>query len=215
MSPGAALLAALGDLYRQSWRLLLLNAAFSAAVVPLAVAALWAPVALVGAVLVAGPAALALMHCAVTLAQTEDLSLRCGLVGLRLHWRRGLVLALLLGVVVAVGIFAVLTYGRADVWPLAGVALYILLALAAFQIPLLPLAVAEPGLPLRDVLRSAAVVVFRRPLQVFALAVALAIVNLAGAAAAVLPLLTLTVAYSFLAAAHFTLPRRSLVEAHA
>lgn len=215
MRPGAALLAALGDTYRQSWRLLLLNAAFSATVVPLLVAAIWAPIALVGAVLVAGPTALALMHCTVTLAQTEELSLRCGLVGLRLHWRRGLALAALVGLVVAAGVVAVLAYGRADVWPLAGVALYLLLALGAFQIPLLPLAVSEPGLSLQDVFRSAAVVVFRRPLQVFALAVALAIVNLAGAAAALLPLLTLTVAFSFLAAAHFTVPRRSPVEAHA
>jgi hypothetical protein len=43
-----------------------------------------------------------------------------------------------------------------------------------------------------------------------ALAFLLLLVNLLGAAAAVLPLLTLTVAYSFLAAARFTLPHDPL-----
>lgn len=213
MTPGAALVAALGDFYRQSWRLLLLNAGFSTTVLPLLVLSIWAPLALVPAVLVAGPATLALMHCAVTLAQTEDLSLRCALEGVRLHWRRGVVLAAGAAIVVALGVVAVDTYGRAGFWPLAALAFYLLLALLALQIPLLPLAVAEPGRPLLDVLRAAATVVLRRPVQVGVLGIALAAVNLAGAAAALLPLLTLTIAFSFLAAAHFTVPRPGPLEA--
>ncbi|MGH3103502.1 MAG: hypothetical protein ACRDN6_05330 [Gaiellaceae bacterium] len=213
MSVGGALRAALADTYHQSWRLVLLNAALSAAVVPLLVAALWVPVALVVAILVAGPLALALMHCAVTLAQTEELSLRCWPAGVRLLWRRGLVLGLLVGVVVVAGIVAVEAYARADAWPLAALVLYVLAAFVALQLVLWPLAVSEPRAPLRSVLRSAATVFFQRPLELAALAAALAAVNLVGAAAALMPFLTLTVAYSFLAAAHFTLPRPPIREA--
>ena len=64
-----ALSAALRGMWEQSWRLLLANAALSAGVLPFLVAALWAPVALVGAALVAGPLAMALMHCAVELVR--------------------------------------------------------------------------------------------------------------------------------------------------
>ena len=52
----------------------------------------YVPMALVLLIL-AGPIAAALMHCAVTLAQTEDLRLGDAFIGLRLHWRRGLLLA--------------------------------------------------------------------------------------------------------------------------
>ena len=45
LPPGAALRAALRDLYAHSWRFFLLNAALSVCVVPLAVAGLWAPAA--------------------------------------------------------------------------------------------------------------------------------------------------------------------------
>ena len=38
------------------------------------------------------------------------------------------------------------------------------------------------------------------------------LVNLAGVAAALIPFLTLTIAYSFLAAAHFALPREPVPE---
>jgi hypothetical protein len=52
----------------------------------------------------------------------------------------------------------------------------------------------------------------RRPRAAFGLAFALTLVNLAGLAAALMPFLTLTIAYSFLAAAHFALPPRPLLE---
>jgi hypothetical protein len=212
-SAGGALVAALADMYHQSWRLALLNAALSAVLLPLVIAAAWVPLLLVPTALLAGPLLAALMHCAVTLAQTEDLSLRCGLAGLRLHWRRGLELGTLVAVIGAAGFVALVTYGRAGTWVFAAVVLYVLLAFGAFQLTLWPLAVAGSGLPLRDVLASAVQTALRRPLQAVLLTVALMLVNLAGAAAALMPLLTLTVAYSFLAAAHFALPETHVREA--
>jgi hypothetical protein len=205
-SAGDALLAALADTYHHSWRLVVLNTALSAVLVPLVVAALWAPLALVPTLMLAGPLLAALMHCAVTLARTEDLRLRDGLDGLRLHWRRGLVLGLAAAFVIAAGAVAVYTYGRAGTWVLAAIVLYLLVAFAAYQLALWPLAVSGRATPLRTVAASAGRTAFRRPLQAVVLALALAAINLAGAAAALMPLLTLTVAYSFVAAAHFALP---------
>jgi hypothetical protein len=49
-----------------------------------------------------------------------------------------------------------------------------------------------------------------RPLTAFGFALVLAVVNVLGIAAAVLPFLTLTIAYSFLAATHFALPRNEV-----
>ena len=89
LPPGAALRAALRDLYAQSWRFFLLNAALSACLVPLAVAGFWAPPAWLF-LLAGGPLAAALVHCAVVVATTGELRLREALTGLRLHWRRGL-----------------------------------------------------------------------------------------------------------------------------
>lgn len=213
MSPGAALMAALGDLYRQSWRLLLLNAALSAATVPLLVAALWVPVALLPAVLVGGPLSLALMHCAVTLAETEEMSLSCVRTGLRLHWRRGLAVGATSGLAALVGAVALVAYARSGLWPLVALIAYLLAALVLFLMALLPLAVLAPATPLRIVARQAVEVVIRHPMQGFVLLISLVAVNTLAAAAALLPLLTLTVSYSFLAAAHFTLSRRPSPEA--
>jgi hypothetical protein len=206
ISAADALVAALADLYHQSWRLALLNAGLSAALLPLLVAALWVPLLLVAAVVLAGPLLMALMHCTVTLARTEDLRLGDAVEGLRLHWRRGLLLGLAAAFVVAAGVVAIVGYGRAGAWVLAAVALYVLVLFAAYQLALWPLAAADRSRPLREVLAAAARTALRRPLQALLLAVALALVNLLGAAAALMPLLTLTVAYSSLAAAHFALP---------
>ena len=210
---GSALREAAWDFWNQSWRLALLNAALSAAVVPLVVLAIWVPLVLVLAVLVAGPLALALMHCAVTLAETEDLRLEVALEGLRLHWRRGLVLGAIAGAVAGTGLFAASEYGRAGAWPLAALVVYVLFAFGVFQLCLWPLAAHEPGSPLRALARAAGEVAFRRPFETAALGIALLVINLAGAAAALMPLLTLTIAYSFLAAAHYVLPRNPLREA--
>jgi hypothetical protein len=208
-----ALGAALRGMWAQSWRLFLANAALSVGVLPFLVAALWAPLALVGAALVAGPLAMALMHCAVELVREDELSLRCWPAGLRLHWRRGLALGSGCGLVVAAGVLALDTYAGAGRTVLAAIVLYVLLAFGVYQLALWPLAVAENRAPLRSVARAAADVVLRAPLPATLLAVALLLVNAVGAAAALMPLLTLTLAFSALAAAHFTLPRDPLRKA--
>jgi hypothetical protein len=208
-----ALGAALRGMWEQSWRLLLANAALSAGVLPFLVAALWAPLALVGAALVAGPLAMALMHCAVELVREDELSLRSWAAGLRLHWRRGLALGAACALVVGAGVLAIGTYAGAGQTLLAIVVLYVLLAFGVYQLALWPLAVAERAAPLRTVARAAADVVLRAPLAATLLAVALLLLNAVGAAAALLPLLTLTLAFSALAAAHFTLPRDPLRKA--
>lgn len=210
---GGALRSAVSDFYSQSWRLALLNTALSVAVLPPLVLALWTPLALVLAVLVAGPLAMALMHCAVTLAETQDLRLGCAVAGLRLHWRRGLGLGAASGAVLIAGVIAVPAYGRTVAWPLVAIVLYVLFAFGVLQLCLWPLAVHEPGSPFLRVVRAAVEVMFRRPLETLALGVALLIVNLVGVAAALMPFLTLTVAFSFLAAAHYVLPRNPLREA--
>ena len=214
MTVGAALRTALGDFYRQSWRLFLLNAALSAFVVTLVLAGAYVPMALVLLVL-AGPLAAALMHCAVTLAQTEDLRLAEAVTGLRLHWRRGLVLWAVALAVVGAGATALVSYARAGTWavPLVLLTLYVLVVFALVQLALWPLAVFERDRELKAVVRDAARAVLRRPAGFAALGLVLALLNLAGAAAALAPLLTLTVAYSALAAAHFTLPRSPIREA--
>jgi len=205
-----ALGAALRGMWAQSWRLSLANAALAAGVLPFLVAALWVPLALVGAALVAGPLAMALMHCAVELVREDDISLGTWATGLRLHWRRGLALGAACALVLAAGLLAVDAYAGAGRTVLAVVVLYVLLAFGVYQLALWPLAVAERGAPLRAIARAAVDVVLRAPVPATLLAVALLVLNAVGAAAALLPLLTLTLAFSALAAAHFTLPRDPL-----
>lgn len=207
MSVRAALRQALRDMYEQSWRLVILNSALSAAVLAVLVLASYAPVALVLGVGV-GPLVAALMHCAVSLVREQDLRLGCAVEGVRLHWLRGLQLAALAGVVVLAGIVAVRAYGSSGALalPLAFVAAYLLALFLVFQLLLWPLAVAERDRSLRDVLADAGVALLRRPRPAVGLAFVLLVINALGAAAAVLPLLTMTVAYSFVAAARFALP---------
>jgi hypothetical protein len=213
MTVRRSLRAALGDFYRQSWRLLLLNTALSLMVLAILAAALVAPVAL-GLLVLAGPAAAALMHCAVVLAQTEDLRLRDAATGLRLHWRRGLVLATLLAGAALLGSVAIAFYGGAGAlaWPLAALVTYSLALVALFQLAVWPVAVFERERALGDVLRLAAYTLLRRPIGFAALGLVLFLLNALGAAAALVPFLTLTIAYSFLAAAHYALPRSPLRE---
>ena len=213
MTAGGALWAALRDLYAQSWRLLLLNAALGSYLVAVVLVGLWLPLAW-ALVLLAGPLAMALMHCAVEVAQTEDLRLRSALVGLRLHWRRGLALGAA-GLFVAVaGAVAVAAYGRGTLlaWPFAVFAAYVLSLFGVYQLLLWPLAASDEDRPLTAIAREALVALLRRPVQACLLFAALLLVNLAGLAAALMPFLTLTVAYTFLAAAHFALPRSPLPE---
>ena len=102
MSLARALGVAATDLYHQSWRLVVLNALLGAVLVGVVLASLAMRPALVLLVLL-GPVAAAVMHCAVTLAQTEDLRLSEVLVGLRRHWRRGLVLGVLVAAAAILG----------------------------------------------------------------------------------------------------------------
>jgi hypothetical protein len=160
-------------------------------------------------VVLLGPAVAAVMHCTVTLAQTEELRLTEAVVGLRRHWRRGLALGVLVAAAAILGAIAVPFYSTAGAWawPLAALSVYVLLVFALFQLALWPLAVFEEARPFRAVVRDAALVVGRRPLGFAGLALALLFVNVIGVAAAILPFLTLTIAYSFLVSAHFALPK--------
>jgi hypothetical protein len=206
MSARRALGLACGDLYRNSWRLVPVNAALGAVLVFSAVAAIAVHALLVLAVL-AGPLAVALAHCSVTLVRTGNLVLADAWEGLRLHWRRGLGLG---AAGVALGVLAALAvhvYTRSSIgWPFAFVTLYLVVLLGIYAAVLTTVAVASPELPLRLAARTAATLAAQRPGTTLLLGLALLLVNLAGVAAAVMPFLTITVAYSFVAVAHFVLP---------
>jgi hypothetical protein len=206
MSARRALRLAFGDLYQNSWRLLLVNAALGAVLVFSAVAAIAVHALLVLAVL-AGPLATALAHCSVTLVRTGNLVVADALEGLRLHWRRGLAFGaagVALGVLAA---FAVHFYTRSSVgWPFAFLTIYLVVLLGIYAAVLTTIAVAEPAEPLRVVARQAATLAAQRPGATVLLGLALLLVNLAGVAAAVMPFLTITIAYSFVAVAHFVVP---------
>jgi len=205
MTVGAALRAALADGYRQSWRLAIVNAALGAGIVAAGYAALFLPAAGVALLVLLGPVAAALAHCAVTVAETEELTLADARAGLRLHWRRGLVLGAAAVGTVVVAVVAVRFYAGRGLWPLAALAAYLAAAAALVQLLLWPLAIARRDRRLGALAREALARALRRPLATVGLGAVLVLVNAAGVAAAVLPFLTLTLAYSFLAAAHFAL----------
>jgi len=209
-----ALAVAALDAYHQAWRLVILNTLLGLAVLLVVLASVAVRPAILLSVLV-GPVVAAVMHCAVTLAQTEDLRLAEAVTGLRRHWRHGLALGAVLLLVVGVGSVVVPFYAHAGrwAWPLAAASLYLLLAFGVFQLALWPLVVFEADRPLRAVARDAALALLRRPAGFLGLAVALLVVNVAGVAAAILPFLTLTIAYSFLVSAHFALPKNPAREA--
>jgi len=206
MRPRIALGLAVGDLYRNSWRLVPINVALGAVLVFSAYAAIAVRALLVLAVL-AGPIALALAHCSVTLVQTGNLALADAWEGLRLHWRRGLGLGaagLFLGVL---AVLAVHFYTRSSAgWPLAFLTFYLVVLLGIYGALLATVAVAQPDRPLQVIARQAAATGAQRPGATLLLGLALLLVNLGGIAAAVMPFLTVTVAYSFLAVAHFVVP---------
>jgi hypothetical protein len=196
-----AMWLALRDFYANSWRLLVVNTVLGAALVASALAALAFPLAAVLVVAV-GPVVAALVHCAVTLVRTGNLELGDAWSGFRLHWRRGLALASLGAAVAALGVFGIRFYTTTSLWPLAFLALYVLVLLAIFQLVLWTVAIAAPDLSLAGVARESAAFALARPGQSLVLGLALLLVNVAGIAAAVMPFLTLTIAYTFLVTAH-------------
>jgi hypothetical protein len=206
MSARRALGLAVADLYRNSWRLVPVNAALGVVLVFSAVAAVAVHALLVLAVL-AGPLVVALAHCSVTLVRTGNLALADACEGLRLHWRRGLALG---AAGVALGVLAVLAvrfYARSSLgWPFAFLALYLVVLLGIYAVVLTMVVVAEPAESWGVAARSAAALVAQRPGATVLFGFALLLVNLAGFAAAVMPFLTITIAYSFVAVAHFVLP---------
>jgi hypothetical protein len=206
MTARRALRLACVDLYRNSWRLVPVNAALGVVLVFAAVAAV-AVHALLVLVVLAGPLVAALAHCSVTVVRTGNLVLADAWEGLRLHWRRGLALG---AAGVALGVLAGLAvhfYTRSAVgWPFAFLTLYLVVLLGIYAAVLTTVAVADPELPLGLAARRAAALAARRPGATLLIGLALLLVNLAGIAAAVMPFLTITVAYSFVAVAHFVLP---------
>jgi len=204
--PGEALRLALRDFYANSWRLVPANAALGLLLV-LVVAAVLATRAALVLLVLAGPVAAAVVHCAVTLVRTGEVRTVTAVEGLRLHWRRGLALGAAGTALVGLGVLAVGFYARSlHAWPLAFVTLYLVAACGVYQVVLWTIAIAEPEQPLAAAAREAAELIARRPGATVALGAALLLVNAIGVAAALMPFLTLTVAYSFLAAAHFALP---------
>ena len=205
MSAAQAMRLAARDFYANSWRLLVVNASLGVLLVLCILATLALPIAFV-LVLTTGPVAAALVHCAVTLVRTGNLSLGDAWEGLRLHWRRGTALGALAAALVGAGVIAIRFYGGASLWPLAFLSLYLFVLLGIFELVLWIVAIAEPEHGLRQAGREAAAFVAARPGATLVLGFALLLVNVAGLAAAVMPFLTLTVAYTFLATAHFVLP---------
>jgi hypothetical protein len=196
---------ALRDFYANSWRLLLVNAAVGTVLVAAILAALAFPLALVLVVAV-GPFAAALVHCAVTLVRTGNLELGDALEGLRLHWRRGLVLAASGCVLALLAVVALRAYGGSGLWPLAFLSSYVLVLLGIYGLVVWTLGVAEPDRSLRSIAHEAAQLSATRPGATLVLGLGLLVVNIVGIATAVMPFLTLTIAYTFLAVAHFVLP---------
>jgi hypothetical protein len=196
---------ALRDFYANSWLLVFWNAVLGVVLVVSVLAALAFPLAAV-LVLAAGPLVAVLVHCAVTLVQTGNLFFADAWEGLRLHWRRGLGLEALGVALVLFGVVAWRFYGGASLWPLAFLTLYLVVLLGIYALVLWTLAIAEPERRLGTVAREAAGFVAARPGATLLLGLVLLLVNVAGIAAAVMPFLTLTLAYTFLATAHFVLP---------
>jgi hypothetical protein len=197
-----AMWLAVRDLYANSWRLLAVNAALGITLVASVLAALAFPLAAVLVVAV-GPIAAALVHCAVTLVRTGNLELTDAWSGLRVHWRRGLALASLGAALAAAGVFGIRFYAATSLWPLAFLTLYVLVLLAIFQLVLWTVAIAVPERSLSAVARESTALALARPGQTLVLGLALLLVNAAGMAAAVMPFLTLTIAYTFLVTARF------------
>jgi hypothetical protein len=208
---GTVLRRSARDFYEESWRLVILNSALSVYVLAVLGLAVYIPPALL-LLLGAGPLAAGLVSAAVIIVETGSLTVGEVTGSLRRTWRRGLALGALTGFVAGATFTALRFYGAASTfaWPLAVLVLYVTGIFAVYQLLLWPLAIRDSARPLREVAADAAVALLRRPLAAVGLALALLVVNLVGLAAAVLPFLTMTIAYSALAAARFAVTPTSL-----
>jgi hypothetical protein len=207
MSVNAALRQALSKTYQSSWRLLLVNTALSLAVALVILATPTLPLGLLLACVAAGPLAAALAHCVVILVRGDDITMTDAVEGLRLHWRQGVALGSLFGLGLMVGLVAVTFYVSEPhrVWPLAVAAVYLVAFFCLLVLAAWPLLIADQRLGVVGALRAAGLALLRRPWRALGLGVALLLVNVLGAVT-VVPLLTLTVAYTFLATALVVLP---------
>jgi hypothetical protein len=203
---GAVLRLAARDFYEESWRLVLLNTLLSAYVLAVLAAAAFVPAALV-LLLGAGPLLAAIVAAAVTIVDTGSLTFLELSDGFRRSFRRGLVLGASLALGAIATVLALRLYGGAGpfAWPLAVLVLYLGAIFLLFQLLLWPLALRDPERPLREAASDAALALLDRPAATTAVGLALLVVNALGVAAAVLPFLTLTIAYSALVAARFAL----------
>ena len=210
---GYVLRRAARDFYEESWRLVALNTALSVYVLAVLALASFAPIALV-LLVGAGPIGAALVAAAVVVVETGSLTFVETGEALRRCWRRGLALAGVLALAALATVVAVRFYGNSGTlaWPLAVLVLYLGAIFVLYQLVLWPLAVQDCTRPLRDVAAEAAQVLAHRPGATVALGVALLVINALGVVAAVLPFLTVTIAYSALAAARLAIVPRPLGE---
>jgi hypothetical protein len=210
---GECLRRAVRDFYEESWRLVVLNCTLSTYVLVVLAVAFYFPVfALL--LLGVGPLAAGLVATAGRIVEEGSVTFRETVADIRRTWRRGLVLVTFAATAAVATVGAAVFYGgRGTVgWTLAVLVLYLGGIFALFQLVLWPLAIRDPSRPLREAARDAGHVLLRRPAATTGLGVALLAVNLVGLVAAVLPFLTMTIAYSALAAARFTLPLAPLEE---
>jgi hypothetical protein len=211
LSPSRSLGAAAVDFYHQSWRLAALNTLLSAAVLVVVYLTVFVLSVLAVLLVLVGPLAAALMHCTVKLAQEDELRFGDAVAGLRLHWRRGLVLAAVNFAFALLSLIALRFYGS-EHWLFTILVVDVVAVFAFVQLVLWPRVVFELERPLGRLAGDALSDFLSRPVATIGLALALLVVNVLGFAAGVLPFLTLTIAYSFLATAHFALPRSELRE---
>jgi hypothetical protein len=213
MTVRAALRSALVDTYHFSWRLLIVNTALSAAVAAVVIFVSAFPLVLLIAPLAAGPIVAGLVYGVVRLVREEDFQVADAVEGLRRFWKRGFVLGGISGGVLLLGVLTASFYAseKHRVLPLSVLCAY--LAALALLVVLVawPLAIADPEDGVGGALRRAATLALRAPVRLLLLGAALLVVNLLGAVT-VIPLLTLTIAYSFLATARFVLPPESTLE---
>jgi hypothetical protein len=207
--PGRALRTAAADFYHQSWRLAAFNTLLSVVVLAIVYATVWVSPVLAILLVLAGPFAAALMHCAVRLAQEDELRFGDWVVGLRLHWRRGLVLAAVNLAAAVLAVVALRFYGS-ERWLFTIFVVDVLVVFVLVQLVLWPRIVHDRDRGLWQLTGDALSDFLRRPLATIGFGIALLLVNVLGLAAGVLPLLTLTLGYSAVAVAHFALPRSEL-----